>query len=46
MGWISDDAEAIPVFAEVKVLIGHLKIELESWQRNGWHNSLNAVNIK
>lgn len=46
MGWISDDAEAIPVYAEVKVLIGHLKIELESWQRNGWHNSLNAVNIK
>lgn len=46
MGWISDDAEAIPVYAEVDVLIGHLKIELESWQRGNWNRRLNATKNK
>jgi hypothetical protein len=43
MGWISDDVEAIPVYAEVEVLIGHLKIELESWQRGNWNRQLNTA---
>lgn len=46
MGWISDDVEAIPVYAEVKVLIGHLKIELESWLRGDWPRQFNTVKIR
>jgi hypothetical protein len=46
MGWISDDADAIPVYAEVDVLIGHLKIELESWQRGNWNRFLNTTKNK
>ncbi|HTY59351.1 MAG TPA: DUF3108 domain-containing protein [Bacteroidota bacterium] len=35
-GWISDDGAAVPIVAEVKVLIGSIKLELESWTRTGW----------
>ncbi|MFO7524518.1 MAG: DUF3108 domain-containing protein [Ignavibacteriaceae bacterium] len=33
-GWISDDDAAIPIYAELKVLLGKLKIELEHCSRN------------
>ncbi|MDT3695051.1 MAG: DUF3108 domain-containing protein [Ignavibacterium sp.] len=42
MGWISNDEAAIPLYAEVKVLLGSLKIELESWNRGNWHKQLSA----
>jgi len=35
-GWISDDDAAVPVVAEVKVLLGSIRLELESWTRPGW----------
>lgn len=34
LGYITDDDAAIPVYAEVKVLLGKLKIELESFYRD------------
>lgn len=35
-GWLSDDEAAIPVKAELSVLIGSITLELESWVRQGW----------
>jgi len=35
-GWISDDDAAVPLRAEMKVLLGSIIIELERWQRKGW----------
>jgi hypothetical protein len=35
-GWISDDFAAVPVRAEMKVLLGSIRIELESWDRPDW----------
>jgi hypothetical protein len=35
-GWISDDFAAIPVRAEMKVVLGSIRIELESWDRPDW----------
>ena len=35
-GWFSDDAAAVPVKAEMKVLVGSVKLELIQWKRNGW----------
>jgi len=35
-GWISDDDAAVPIVSEVKVLLGSIRLELESWSRPGW----------
>jgi hypothetical protein len=35
-GWISDDEAAVPVYAELKVFLGSIKLELEYWKREGW----------
>jgi len=35
-GWISDDDAAVPIAAELKVLVGSVRLELESWTRDGW----------
>ncbi len=35
-GWISDDDASVPIVAEVKVLVGSIRLELESWSREGW----------
>jgi hypothetical protein len=35
-GWVSDDEAAIPIQAEMKVLIGSVHLELEEWHREGW----------
>lgn len=35
-GWFSDDPASIPVKAEMKVLLGSVKVELVSWSHPGW----------
>lgn len=45
-GWISDDEAAVPVYAELKVLLGSIKIELESWKRQGWNTFFINTNHK
>ncbi len=35
-GWFSNDAAAIPITAEMKVILGSVKIELKQWNRKGW----------
>ena len=35
-GWFSDDAAAIPIKAELSVLVGTVKIELTQWNRRAW----------
>ncbi len=35
-GWFSDDSAAVPIKAEMKVLVGSVKIELMKWSRKGW----------
>ena len=46
VGWISDDDAAIPVYAEVKVLLGNINMELESWERGNWNKQLNTAGSK
>jgi hypothetical protein len=35
-GWMSDDDAAVPIKAELKILVGSITLELESWIRPGW----------
>ncbi len=35
-GWFSDDEAAVPIKAEMKVLLGSVTIELTDWSRKGW----------
>lgn len=35
-GWVSDDDAAVPIRAEMKILIGSIVLELEEWTRPGW----------
>ncbi len=35
-GWVSNDRAAVPLRAEMKVLLGSICVELESWTRTGW----------
>ena len=35
-GWVSDDEAAVPLRAEMKVLLGSITLELEKWTRPGW----------
>ncbi len=35
-GWISDDSAAVPLKAEMSVIVGSITIELEKWNRPGW----------
>jgi hypothetical protein len=35
-GWVSDDDAAVPILAELKVLLGSIRLELEQWSRPGW----------
>lgn len=39
-GWVSDDEAAIPIRAEMKVLLGSIRLELEQWNRPGWNPPL------
>jgi hypothetical protein len=36
-GWFSDDTAAVPIAAEMKVILGSIKIELKQWKRGGWN---------
>ncbi len=35
-GWFSNDAAHVPVIAQLKVLIGSVRVELMKWKRPGW----------
>jgi hypothetical protein len=35
-GWMSDDDAAVPIRAQLKVLLGSVTLELERWTRAGW----------
>lgn len=35
-GWVSDDDAAVPIQAEMKILLGSVRLELEKWVRPGW----------
>jgi Protein of unknown function (DUF3108) len=39
-GWFSDDAAAVPLKAEMKVILGSISIELKKWRRTGWEPPL------
>ncbi len=34
--WVSADAAAVPLKAEMKIAVGSIKVELESYTRSGW----------
>ncbi len=36
-GWFSDDVAAVPIKAQMKVLIGNITIELIQWKRSHWN---------
>jgi hypothetical protein len=35
-GWCTDDAASVPVRAELKVILGSVRVELIWWRRRGW----------
>jgi hypothetical protein len=35
-GWFSNDDAAVPIVANLKVIIGNVRVELKSWKRPGW----------
>jgi hypothetical protein len=35
-GWFTNDDASIPVTANMKVIIGNIKLELVKWKREGW----------
>jgi hypothetical protein len=35
-GWFSDDAARVPIKAKMKVYIGSVTLELQSWKRGNW----------
>jgi hypothetical protein len=37
IGWFSDDTAAVPIAAEMKVVLGSIKIELKQWKRSEWN---------
>jgi len=47
-GWVSDDEAAVPIKAEMKVILGSIRIELEQWDRVEWTppDGLQAANRK
>jgi hypothetical protein len=47
-GWMSDDDAAIPVKAELEVLLGSVTLELERWHHPGWMDStlMHAANVQ
>ncbi len=36
-GWFSDDSAAVPIKAEMNVILGVVDLELIEWDRNGWN---------
>lgn len=37
IGWFSDDHATVPIAAEMKVILGSIRIELKQWKRTGWN---------
>lgn len=35
-GWFSDDSAAVPIKAQVRVILGNVNVELVQWTRKGW----------
>ena len=35
-GWFSNDQARVPIVAYMNVIVGSIKVELESWNRPGW----------
>ena len=35
-GWFADDESRIPIKAKMKVYVGSVTIELQSWRRGNW----------
>ena len=35
-GWFSNDEARVPIVAKMKVIIGSVKVTLQSWKRSGW----------
>ncbi len=35
-GWFSDDDASVPIYAQMKVYLGSVDIELVQWHRDGW----------
>jgi len=44
-GWISDDSAAIPIIAEMKVLLGSIRLELEDIEHPNWTPPLVYANM-
>jgi hypothetical protein len=36
VGWFTNDEASIPVVANMKVIIGNIKLKLVKWKREGW----------
>jgi hypothetical protein len=45
-GWVSDDEAAVPIQAEMKVLLGTVHLELEKWHREGWIPPTTPILVK
>ncbi|MCU0412428.1 MAG: DUF3108 domain-containing protein [Bacteroidetes bacterium] len=43
IGWMSDDSGAVPIRAEVKIALGSIVLELESYERTGWTPATTAL---
>ncbi|MEI7812287.1 MAG: DUF3108 domain-containing protein [Ignavibacteria bacterium] len=36
-GWFTNDKNAVPAIARMKVIIGNVTLELKSWKKNNWN---------
>lgn len=45
-GWITDDEASILVYAELKILLGKLKLELESYSREPFKYNVEKTSVK
>lgn len=36
-GWFSADSACVPIFAQMRVIVGNVNIELIKWKRPGWN---------
>jgi hypothetical protein len=45
-GWVSEDFAAVIIRAEMKVILGSVRIELESWERPDWTPLLHRELLK
>lgn len=35
-GWFSNDSACVPIYAQMRVIVGNVNIELIKWKRHGW----------